>query len=140
MNTDDHRLVLLYESMKIDRRVSKVIIIQSGKILLLQKTGSLLWELPGGHAKQSEKMSKAACREVKEETGIRCDPSRLVKIQSDTKNGTKANIYKYTEPVKLKVKLSDEHVNYKWVSKHKLDNYKLSPVTNHLAIISSYDM
>lgn len=140
MNIDDHRLVLLYENMKTSHRVSKVIIIQSGKVLLLQKNGNLLWELPGGHADDKEKMSKAACREVKEETGIKCDPEFLTKIQSDTKNGTKTNIYKYTEPVKLKIKLSDEHVNYKWVSKQKLDDYELSPVTNHLAIISSYDM
>lgn len=140
MNNDDHHLVLLYENMKTGDRVSKVIILRDGRILLLQKNGNMRWELPGGHVLPKEKMSQGACREVREETGIRMDKNFLHKIRTDSDNNNKINIYRYSEPVKLKIKLSDEHVNYKWVAKEQLDDYNLSKSTNHLAIISSYDM
>lgn len=140
MNTDDHRLVLLYENMKTRHRVSKVIILNDSRVLLMQKHGTLKWELPGGHANDKEKMSKAACREVREETGISLDPTQLVKIQSNKERNVKTNWYVYTHPVKHKIRLSEEHVNYKWVKKNKLDQYNLSSNTNHLAILSSYDV
>jgi 8-oxo-dGTP pyrophosphatase MutT (NUDIX family) len=139
MDTDAHRLVMLYESMKNKRRVSKVVIINNNKILLMQKNGNLKWELPGGHVKPKEDMLKGACREVREETGIKLDSEFLKKIDSSSGNDYKCKWYRYDLPVKQKIKMSDEHVNYKWVPKNKLDNYELSDSTNHLAIVSSYD-
>ena len=138
MDTDAHRLVMLYESMKNKRRVSKVVIINNDKILLMQKNGSLKWELPGGHVLPKEDMIKGACREVREETGIKLDPGFLEKIDSSKSSGYKCKWYRYDLPVKQKIKMSDEHVNYKWVAKNKLDDYELSNSTNHLAIVSSY--
>ena len=138
MDADAQRIVVLYESMKTNRRVSKVVIVNNNKILLMQKNGSLKWELPGGHVLDGEKMLKGACREVKEETGIRLDKNFIEPIDSNRESGCKTNWYKYTQPVKQKIRLSDEHVNYKWVSKDKLDKYELSNSTNHLAIVSSY--
>jgi len=139
MDTDAHRLVILYESMKNKRRVSKVVIINNNKILLMQKNGNLKWELPGGHVKPKEDMLKGACREVREETGIKLDSEFLKTIDSSSDSGYKCKWYRYDLPVKQKIKMSDEHVNYKWVSKNKLDDYELSNSTNHLAIVSSYD-
>lgn len=139
MDTDAHRLVMLYESMKNKRRVSKVVIINNNKILLMQKNGNLKWELPGGHVKPKEDMLKGACREVREETGIKLDSEFLKTIDSSSDSGYKCKWYLYDLPVKQKIKMSDEHVNYKWVSKNKLDDYELTDSTNHLAIVSSYD-
>lgn len=141
MDADEKRLMILYEGVKTKARVSKVVILNNNHVLLMQKHGSLKWELPGGHATSKESMIEGACREVKEETGIVLDTSKLRKIQAsaDKKNKYKTCWYIYTEPVKQKIRLSDEHVNYKWVSKIKLDNYELSQSTNHLAIVSSYD-
>ena len=112
MSTDINQLVELYESMKTKHRVSKVIIVNGNRVLLLQKNGTLRWELPGGHSLTKEHMKDTAVREVKEETG---------------------------QPFNKKIKISKEHVDYKWVSKNNLENYKLSKTTNHLAIISVFN-
>lgn len=105
MNNDDHHLVLLYENMKTGDRVSKVIILRDGRVLLLQKNGNMRWELPGGHVLPKEKMSQGACREVREETGIRMDKNFLHKIRTDSDNNNKINIYRYSEPVKTQNKI-----------------------------------
>ena len=109
------------------------------RVLLMQKSGTMHWELPGGHANTGERMKPAACREVKEETGIKLDPLKLAPVQSTTESGAKTNWYMYTDNDMHKVKLSDEHVNFAWVSRKKLDKYKLSKSTNHLAILSGYN-
>ena len=137
MNSDTRHLVQLYEGMKHDRRVSKVIIINDNRVLMLQKTGTLKWELPGGHAESKEKMKKAACREVREETGIRLTSEQLHKIHTHVDSKYKCNMYVYTSPVKQKPKLSEEHVDHAWVKASELDEYSLSPSTNHLAILSA---
>ena len=53
MDSDQSRLQLLYESMR-KRLVSKVVIISNNQVLMLQKNGSLKWELPGGHLEAKE--------------------------------------------------------------------------------------
>lgn len=138
MDLDAKRIVLLYEGMKITSRVGKVVIINNNRVLLLQKNGNLKWELPGGHIHSDEKLLKGTCREVKEETGIVLNKQLLDVIDTTKHQGCKTRWYKYTAPVKQKIKMSNEHVNYKWVSKAKLDKYDLSNSTNHLAILSTY--
>lgn len=139
MDADGKRLVLLYEGMTQKSHVSKVVILNENKILLLQKNGTLKWELPGGHKTGKETGKKTACRETKEETGISLDAKFLSKIDLCNEKKHKIIWYLYNQPVKKKIKLSSEHVNYKWVSKSKLDNYELSEATNHMVIVSSYN-
>lgn len=138
MNADSNNIAILYESMNI--RVSKVVVINSGKVLMLQKHGTLKWELPGGHVNPDETMKKGACREFKEETGQSIDKKHLIKLQSGDSKTSTAAMYLYTRPIKHKIKLSDEHVNYKWVDESSLEKLELSNSTNHLAIISAYHM
>ena len=139
MDSDGRRLMMLYESMTKKPNVSKVVIVNDNKILLMQKNGTLKWELPGGHAEHKESGKKTACREVKEETGITLDKKFLTVIDNDDSKDSNVTWYLYNRPVKPKVKLSKEHVNYKWVGKAKLDKYSLSAATNHMVIISSYN-
>jgi 8-oxo-dGTP diphosphatase len=139
MDTDGKRLVVLYEGMTKKTGVSKVVIINDNKILLMQKNGTLKWELPGGHATPGESPKKTAVREVKEETCIKLDKSQLHVLERTNKDRVYTTWFIYTDMVKQNIKISEEHVNYKWVSKTKLDNYELSNSTNHLAIVSSYN-
>jgi 8-oxo-dGTP diphosphatase len=117
--------------------VSKVIVVNNNRVLMLQKAGTLKWELPGGHANPGEKMKKAAIRELREELGTRLKIDDLRRVQQTILNKYKTHIYVYTAPIKQKPRLSDEHVAYKWLKANELDNYTLSPSTNHLAILSA---
>ena len=49
-----------------------------GKILILKPTYKDNWLLPGGVIEANESPRQACIREVKEETGIDCQPTRLL--------------------------------------------------------------
>jgi|APSaa5957512493_1039668.scaffolds.fasta_scaffold85815_1 8-oxo-dGTP diphosphatase len=139
MNLDNNRLNILYERVKSPRgeRVVKVAINRDNKILLLRGADKL-WELPGGHVDSGEEVLAALKREVKEETNLKIDID-IVQDLSQTKDGNKhTKWYRYHDQSDKKVKISDEHIDHKWVSYKKIDKYKLSPMTNKLAIISSF--
>lgn len=138
MNVDHDNIANLYESMS--TRVSKIVVINSGKVLMLQKHGSLKWELPGGHVEPSETMKSGAIREFREETGQRLDKKHLHKIESGKSKDSTFSMYYYTRPIREKIRLSKEHVNYKWVDQQELERLELSNSTNHLAILSVYGM
>ena len=53
---------------------------RQGKILILKPTYKEHWLLPGGVIEANESPRQACIREVKEETGIDCQPSRLLCI------------------------------------------------------------
>ena len=106
---------------------------------MLQKNGSLKWELPGGHLEAKESFKQAAKREVREETKLSIEKSMLEKIDRTEDKEYIQTVYKYNLTGKNKVKLSGEHVDYKWASRSDLDRLTLTNSTNHLAIISSYN-
>ena len=137
MNQDVRNLSLLYEHMKMDKTIAKIVAINDGKVLLMQKPDSFEWELPGGHVESGEKTKKGAMREFKEETGFKLEENHLNKIETQYSNDAKLRWYSYFKPVH-KVKISEEHVNYKWVPKKKLDKYPLTKTTNKLIIINTF--
>ena len=57
-----------------------VVVIKSGKILLIQREDFKVWVLPGGQVEEGESVAQAAVREVREETGIEVVLTRLVGI------------------------------------------------------------
>jgi 8-oxo-dGTP pyrophosphatase MutT (NUDIX family) len=88
--------------------VSKVIIKCNDRMLFLQKNNKE-WELPGGHLNEGENFIQGAVREVFEETGIKLKKLKPVLTQK--------MFNMFACKIKIsKVKLSDEHVNYKWVT------------------------
>lgn len=52
------------------------------KILLTQRQDNGRWCLPGGHMEPGESVTEACAREVREETGLEVEVSRLVGIYS----------------------------------------------------------
>lgn len=96
-------------SEKDTKRVSKAIIQHDGKVLLLLPKDKKKWHLPGGHIKAAETFAQGVKREVYEETGL-----KVVGIKS---------IYKmhnfelfHCKCNATVVRISDEHIDYKWVS------------------------
>jgi len=61
--------------------VEAIILDPAGRALLVrQREKRHDWELPGGHVKKRESLAEAVVREVREETGLRVEPQRLVGI------------------------------------------------------------
>lgn len=96
----------------------KAIIIDKDKFLIMHKkrVKEELWDLPGGRMEFSETAQDTLLREVKEETGLRVKPFRLL----DTWNVVYENrqitgIIYLCKLEKGEIRLSDEHDKYKWV-------------------------
>lgn len=52
----------------------------SGRILLIQRSDSQLWAMPGGALEVGETPAAGVVREVLEETGVRCEATTLVGV------------------------------------------------------------
>ena len=93
--------------------------LRKDRFLVLNRIDGDGWELPGGHLNKGEKFSRGAIREVYEETKIKLSKLKLVLKQKDFR------MYVAT-PKTTKVKLSNEHTEYRWVSKREFMKLKLS--------------
>lgn len=112
------------------KRVSKAIIQHDGKVLLLLPKNKKKWHLPGGHIKTAETFVQGVKREVLEETEL-----KVTSIKSIYKMHNFELFYcKCSTSV---VRLSDEHVSYKWAEVEKaLDKMHLTRET-HRDLIES---
>ena len=53
-----------------------------GKVLLIKRRDVEIWALPGGAVENGESLAQAAVREVREETGVSVELTRLVGVYS----------------------------------------------------------
>jgi ADP-ribose pyrophosphatase YjhB (NUDIX family) len=65
---------------------SAVVANDHGQILLQRRTDNELWALPGGTMDIGETLADAVVREVREETGLRVEPERIVGVYSDPRH------------------------------------------------------
>ena len=84
------------------------------------------WCLPGGRIDEGENSVDAFKREIKEE--IDMDTFRIHKLINYDIFYTKRNkpfcaIIQYIENNESPIKLSDEHLNFKWVNENEVKNY-----------------
>ncbi len=61
---------------------ASVAILQSRRILLIQREDFRVWGLPGGDVDPGESLARAAMREAQEETGLTVELTRLVGMYS----------------------------------------------------------
>ncbi len=95
-----------------------------GRVLILRRNTdrNTVWELPGGHIEFGETAEQAVTREVFEETGMKIIPEVIV----DTWNAFLDNwhitgiIYKCSTK-DFDIKLSDEHVEFRWAGINEPD-------------------
>ncbi len=96
------------------------------------------WDIPGGRINPGEPLDEALAREIKEETNlVMKDPPEILYAQDILRVEGK-HVVRLTFEVSAKgeVLLSDEHTEYKWMSKFQMrktfhDLY-LTPVINLL--------
>ena len=98
------------------------------------------WEFPGGHLEDGETLKQGLARELKEEIGFNEDFEPIITHYTDEikqKDGKLVHnieidfIINVTKE-NLKIKLSEEHNNYKWVDKESelLDSYIKEKLSN----------
>lgn len=97
---------------------AKTVAIYQNKILLLQNKDKT-YELPGGHIKKDETAMVGACREFYEETGLTVS---LVKIIRKELN----RVIYHGRLNSRNVKISNEHIGFKFISINNLYKHKLS--------------
>jgi|APSaa5957512493_1039668.scaffolds.fasta_scaffold260327_1 8-oxo-dGTP diphosphatase len=110
------------------KAVSKVVVVRGKRILFLKRAGNGgsenddEWELPGGHLNVGERFRGGAKREVREETGIIISKLKVILKEKDF-------VLFLAKPRTVKVKLSNEHKDYKWVNMRSILKLNLSKPT-----------
>jgi len=86
------------------------------------------WEFPGGRLEFSEDPREGLIREIKEEVSIDATIEFPVSIWDHVKpNDHIVGITFLAKAASDKIVLSDEHDDYKWISKDEFKNYKVFP-------------
>ena len=107
------------------------------KILVLQRNdGNNVWEIPGGKRENNEDIVDALKREVQEETGLIINEYKLVYVSPIFEDHPVLkpflNIGYLCLVDNSDVVISDEHIDYKWVSVEELVNYLDNDIYNDL--------
>lgn len=111
------------------------IIKKNNKILLLKRhpqsnNGACQWELPGGKVERGEFFDEGLIREIKEETNLDTTIECFYEaIQQDFPKKSTVQVIMIVKCEKYNVKISDEHIDYKWVS---IDEIKELDITEGL--------
>lgn len=110
---------------------------KTNKVLLLQRNdGNNVWEIPGGKRENNEDIVDALKREVQEETGLIINEYKLVYVSPIFENHPVLkpflNIGYLCLVDNSDVVISDEHIEYKWVSVEELANYLDNDIYNDL--------
>lgn len=110
----------------------KALLFCQNKLLILQKKdrqGLKPWELPGGGVEFGEDPEVALAREIKEETGLAMEfvcPLATWRYHKGPYEYLTGLICLCTT-TGTQVKLSHEHLDYRWIEPHELGQYALHP-------------
>lgn len=119
----------MQEQVKFKKQVSAAVIITDGDhVLLGHVTGQPQWDLPKGGIDAGESPLQAAVRELREETGLRVNPSQLTHVGRFTYSNSK-DLEVFEWRVKHMPKASDLHcvsefrhpITHKWMP--ELDDF-----------------
>jgi len=109
--------------------VNIVITNNKGKVLILKRSLAEkycpnFWDLPGGKVENDETLLKAARREAKEESGLDVKLAQKYFYIFHCQN-VELDIYGFkAETNNGRVVLSEEHTEFKWISKDKWKSLK----------------
>jgi len=119
------------------RNTAGAFVMKGKKFLILQRSKKEtskhgLWELPGGKAEKGDTMRETAIIETQEEAGL--DVTLKVNLGShiDDKKKKVYHAFVATPKKGQKVKLSEEHADYKWVTPEEVMAMPKKMVSHHL--------
>lgn len=95
--------------------------VHKGKLLLMLRNnepGKDLWFVPGGRVRYGETLEQAATRKLKEETGLSARKIEKKGVMSHFwPKAHYVTTFFRVDVMDDKVKMNDEHRDYKWISK-----------------------
>ncbi len=112
----------------------KAIIKKDDKYLILHRSPKAkvfpnYWDFPGGKLEPGEEPFDGIEREVMEETGIKIKAKKVLgKYEMEYKGDwLKFVVYQVDVLSELKIELSHEHTEYKWLTKDEILKLKIEP-------------
>ena len=103
-------------------KISKILIVDKGKVLLLKSKRLQKFHLPGGHIYKNESFTQGLRREVVEETGLYISWCKIIFSKVNFKL-YKGGVYPGV------VKISDEHDGFVWAKIETAHKYNLCNFT-----------
>jgi 8-oxo-dGTP diphosphatase len=97
---------------------------KKGRLLIVQPRYKKTWEIPGGTVEANESPRQAAIREVEEELGLSCEPTRLLAVDFSDENKSRTESMNF---IFLGSVLSAKEVSAIRLPKSELLSYKLLP-------------
>ena len=110
------------------RTISCMAVEKGGKFLCIRRASddsySGIWEFPSGTLEEGETLEQCARRELLEESGLTAGDLKHIGKGSRRLLGGDVTIvqYFYTDKFSGKVRLSDEHSDFKWFTKGQILN------------------
>jgi len=109
----------------------KALIMKDDRFLMVRRNhpDREIWELPGGHLEFGETAEKTVVREILEETGLSARPVKLLDTwDSFLPDWQITGVIYLCRPEDGEVRLSDEHTDFRWISRKDEDYALLHPV------------
>ena len=119
---------------------------EKNKFLILKrhpnsKTNPNRWELVGGKVDPGEDFYEALLREFNEETALKIKIGDLVgAVQEDFPHKRTVALVMNVEVLSGEVKISDEHVDWKWATMDEIKELELSGWFKKLLIEKNYEL
>lgn len=121
----------------------KAVIENNGKLLVLHRAKNYsafpdLWDFPGGKLEPDEELIESLKREVKEETNLSIDVEDKISEDDAESNGRPVHFIIYTANIlNGKVKLSQDHSEFKWATPDEILKLNTMPYMQNLLRIYS---
>ena len=134
--TDYHHDPNAPASTSIVVAASAFVLDSEGRLLMIRRTDSGLYALPGGRHELGETMTETAVRETLEETGVTIEVTDLIGIYSDPAHVVafsdgevrqEFSICFRARPVSGQPRPSDESSEVRWISRDQLDALDIHP-------------
>jgi len=134
--TDYYRDPTAPQANSIVVAVTAFILDSDDRVLMIRRTDSGLYAIPGGAQEVGETISQTVVREVKEETGIDVEPSELVGVYSDPEHviaftdgevRQEFSICFRARPTGGELRTSDESSEVLWMGHSDLDSLNIHP-------------